>query len=724
MTKLQTMFQRINSMNVIAYALTMSALVVAAMFACTPAMLVVETVVVEREVTVQPEVVVQTVVVERDVTVNPEVVVHTVVVERAVMVEPVVEVQTVIVEREVTAQPEVVVKTVVVDREVTVEPVVIVKEILVEREVTVEPEVVVKQVVVEREVKADPAVVVHTVVVEREVTVAPEVIVPTVIVETTPGEKIDAGQHSTNAVCRDDFELSLTEPEIWPLTALSAGLPDSAGGGGSRATSASGGAPPPVVPSWPRVTRPPSTTFADNQSSEFVQTSEDEMSTFSLDTDRTSFHLALNWSRSGYEIVPDSVRAEEWINSFDYGYHVREDGTSFDILSDFVEHPLDPRLRLVRIAFQAPEVHDDSPVNVTLVLDASGSMADGNRVEIAREAAEALRDSLRSDDRISVVHFTTDVINEYTVQDAHPDDIASINSIARLAPHDSTNVQAGLNLGVHLAHKMRQRRPGALNYVVLMSDGVANVDATNPFAILDSATDVDPRNPLRLITVGVGINNYNDVLLEQLAQHGNGWYRYLSEPWEGRQLFNRENWIALSVPFADQTRAQVTWNPEHIERWRLIGYENRVTSDESFTSALKKFAEIPSGAATTVFFEVEPKTTVAGENNDPSLGNVELRWVSPKDGTDKQQESEIAPYLDAADGFSIFGAIVALASDRYSGVCEVASDNVYAQLTSLGMWLQAIQPPISDTDAFRDFQFVLSKLIQSAKPPPPTGYSR
>ena len=72
-------------------------------------------------------------------------------------------------------------------------------------------------------------------------------------------------------------------------------------------------------------------------------------------------------------------------------------------------------------------------------------------------------------------------------------------------------------------------RPNSYNYIILMSDGVANVDATNPFAILQSSPDYDEQNPLRLITIGVGIDNYNDTLLEQLAQHGNGWYRYLGQ---------------------------------------------------------------------------------------------------------------------------------------------------------------------------------------------------
>ena len=260
----------------------------------------------------------------------------------------------------------------------------------------------------------------------------------------------------------------------------------------------------------------------------------------------------------------------------------------------------------------------DLPLNVTLVLDGSGSMADGNRVDIAREAAETIRSSLGRDDRMSIVHFDNNVKRGLTVKDDNPGSTALRNSIRDLYPGGGTNVQAGLNQGVRLADEMRRQRPNAYNYVILMSDGVANVDATNPFAILESARDVNPDNPIRLITIGVGINNYNDVLLEQLAQHGNGWYRYLSTPEEGQMLFNRENWLALSVPFADQTRAQVVWDENLVRSWRMIGYENRVTSDESFTRAEKKFAELPAGSATTVFFELElVDPYVLGNANEP-----------------------------------------------------------------------------------------------------------
>ncbi len=138
---------------------------------------------------------------------------------------------------------------------------------------------------------------------------------------------------------------------------------------------------------------------------------------------------------------------------------------------------------------------------------------------------------------MAVVHFTTEVIGELTVEHSNPDDRDVRRSIDQLAPHGSTNVQAGLDLAVKLAARARRERPDAYNYIILMSDGVANVDATDPFAILESAGDSDSRNPLRLITIGVGIENYNDYLLEQLAQYGNGWYRYLSTTDQARATF-------------------------------------------------------------------------------------------------------------------------------------------------------------------------------------------
>ncbi len=600
-------------------------------------------------------------------------------------------VQTVVVEKSVPGQP--VLQTVIVEKEVSVPG-----------ETVVQTVVVPQTVVVEKQVKVPAETVFQTVVVEKEVMVTGETVVQTVIVEK-------------------EFVVEVEVEKVVEVEAMSAA---------PAATSAPHAAPTPGVktspPSAPsQSSQPGATTFQNTTRSNFVLTSQDDTSTFSLDTDRTSFQLALNWTRAGYEVDPASVRAEEWINAFNYGYEMPRHDDSFNIQTDILAHPLDNGLHLARVAFQAPDIVVDLPLNVTLVLDGSGSMADGNRVEIARTAAETIRTSLGRDDRMSIVHFDNNVKRGLTVRDDDPGSTALRNSIRDLYPGGGTNVQAGLNQGVQLADEMRRQRPNAYNYVILMSDGVANVDATNPFAILETARDDNPSNPIRLITIGVGIANYNDVLLEQLAQHGNGWYRYLSSPDEGRMLFDRDNWLALSVPFADQTRAQVVWDEEHVRSWRMIGYENRVTSDESFTRAEKKFAELPAGAATTVFFELELVDQYVLRNGNEPLGNVEVRWVTPSTGEGNRQHHEIDSALSNQDSTTDFGAIVALAADRYSGRHEYGGDHpgsIHNDLSDLQTLLRSLGSPISGTDAYNDFEFVLDSLVGSVQPVPRTGYSR
>ena len=627
-------------------------------------------------------------------------------------------------------------------------------------------ETVVQTVVVEKSVPGQP--VLQTVIVEKEVSVPGETVVQTVIVEKrvevagetlvekgspgapgapwapgppgAPGMPVPtarpAGEAAAATAPQPPVATVIVEKEIVKEVVVEVEVEKiveaEAMTAAPAATAASHSAPTPVVktspPSSPsQSSQPGATTFQNTTRSNFALTSQDDTSTFSLDTDRTSFQLALNWTRAGYEVDPASVRAEEWINAFNYGYEMPRHDDSFNIQTDILAHPLDNGLYLARVAFQAPDIVVDLPLNVTLVLDGSGSMSDGNRVEIARTAAETIRTSLGRDDRMSIVHFDNNVKRGLTVEDDDPGSTALRNSIRDLHPDGGTNVQAGLNQGVQLADEMRRQRPNAYNYVILMSDGVANVDATNPFAILETARDDNPSNPIRLITIGVGIANYNDVLLEQLAQHGNGWYRYLSSPDEGRMLFDRDNWLALSVPFADQTRAQVVWDEEHVRSWRMIGYENRVTSDESFTRAEKKFAELPAGAATTVFFELELVDPYVLRNGNETLGNVEVRWVTPNTGEGNRQHREIDAALSNRDSTTDFGAIVALAADRYSGRHEYGSDHpgsIHNDLSDLQTLLRSLGSPISGTDAYNDFEFVLDSLVGSVQPVPRTGYSR
>ena len=216
-----------------------------------------------------------------------------------------------------------------------------------------------------------------------------------------------------------------------------------------------------------------------------------------------------------------------------------------------------------------------------------------------------------------------------------------------------------------------------------------------------------------------------------------GWYRYLSTTSQARETFGRGAWLALSLPFADQTRAQVTWDPDVVRSWRIIGYENRITSDESFTQNRKEFAEIPSGAATTVFYELDlvegmDARSAAGAR----LGDVELRWVTPVSQASNRQHFPIwghwgTDFAAMDDPRLRLGTIAALAADRYSALPY--ADGRYApevrhDLSILMDELRRLERDLGRLEAYQDFAFLLDHIIrglpaESARPGG-SGYSR
>ncbi len=171
----------------------------------------------------------------------------------------------------------------------------------------------------------------------------------------------------------------------------------------------------------------------------------------------------------------------------------------------------------------------------------------------------------------------------------------------------------------------------------------------------------------------------------------------------------------------------MTWDPEMVQVWRIVGYENRVTSDESFTEARKEFAEIPAGTATTVFFELQ--LTEAGREDTSQLGQVEIRWVTPATGESNRQHATLLSTSDASleaqsDALLRFGAIVALAADRYSNL-DFAESPVHRDLLVLQDELQALDGQLGDLTSYQDFSFLLNYLAGTAeKENPSSGYSR
>ena len=336
---------------------------------------------------------------------------------------------------------------------------------------------------------------------------------------------------------------------------------DGAAPQGTAPTQASGGSAEDSGGEPPRIPDPDEdNTFVDPGTSGFVPTADDPRSTFGLDVDAGSFHLARSSLSQGYPVPPASVRPEEWVNALSYDETLEP--TSGGDLSLVGESGLAPSLddgtQVVRVGVAAREVPADARprVNITLVVDRSGSMDIRERLGLVQSSLAVLANQLRDDDTVSVVSFedqATPLLEPTPVRETRK----ILRAIERLTPGGSTNLEAGLSLGYEQAREAFD--PDAVNLVVLCSDGVANVGSTGPGSITDRIAE-EGADGIHLVTVGYGLGNYNDHLMEQLANLGDGFYAYVDTYDEAQQLFGTDLTTTL-VPVAGEARAQVDLRP-------------------------------------------------------------------------------------------------------------------------------------------------------------------
>ena len=293
----------------------------------------------------------------------------------------------------------------------------------------------------------------------------------------------------------------------------------------------------PTAAPWPGEPQPTpydGVTYQDPGVNPYVDPVEDRVSTFALDVDTASYTIAQRYIDDGFRPDPASVRVEEWINAFEQGYAPPLDDT-FAIVADGGPTPFTDRDEvLLRIGLQARDVRDRARADtaLTFVIDTSGSMEREGRLELVKDALARLVDGLDRDDSVAIVTFGDEgrVLLEPT-RATDRDEILHV--IGQLRPGGSTNLEHGLRLGYELARSSMTEN--GIDRVVLASDGVANVGLTDPEGILGSIRR-DAAAGIELVSVGVGMGNFNDVLLEQLADQGDGFYAYVNGPDEALPL--------------------------------------------------------------------------------------------------------------------------------------------------------------------------------------------
>ena len=331
------------------------------------------------------------------------------------------------------------------------------------------------------------------------------------------------------------------------------------------------------------------------------QVAQAPVSTFSIDVDTGSYSNVRRLLNAGRLPPPDAVRVEELVNYFPYDYAGPADGRPFAVHAALAPAPWQPRNVLLRIGIKGRDATPERlpPANLVFLVDVSGSMQSPDKLPLLKASLKLLVGALRPQDRITLVTYagTTRVALPPT---PGSEKTAIVQAIDQLVAGGST---AGAS-GIALAYQAAQQSfiAGGINRVLLATDGDFNVGITD-FRQLKSLVEARRKSGVSLSTLGFGTGNYNDQLMEQLADAGDGAYSYIDNLMEGNKVLVSEMSSTLAT-IARDVKIQVEFNPATVREYRLIGYENRLLAREDFHNDKVDAGDIGAGHTVTALYEL------------------------------------------------------------------------------------------------------------------------
>ena len=357
----------------------------------------------------------------------------------------------------------------------------------------------------------------------------------------------------------------------------------------------------------------------------FVQTVDDTLSTFSIDVDTASYSLSRRKIQGGSLPNYAAVRAEEFINYFDYEYD--KDGLTqdspFNVDMEIMEHPFKSDREILRVGLQGMEYSVESrpALHLTFLVDVSGSMSSIDKLPLAKESMHMLVDTLREDDTVALATYAGNISK--ILDPTFGDNKKQIHqAIDQLNSGGSTAMSSGLDLAYEMAWDSFE--PGAENRVIVLSDGDANVGRTGWADMISQIQSYADRG-ITMSTMGFGMGNYKDTRMEQLSNNGDGNNYYIDSKAQAHRVFV-DDFNSTMLSIARDVKIQVEFNPKSVLSYRLIGYENRDIADKDFRNDRVDAGEIGSGHNVTALYELVLDTS-AGLNE--KLVTSRLRYEKP-----------------------------------------------------------------------------------------------
>jgi Ca-activated chloride channel family protein len=458
-----------------------------------------------------------------------------------------------------------------------------------------------------------------------------------------------------------------------------------------------------IANSWAPQDRERYQALADNP----VQlTARSPVSTFSIDVDTGSYANVRRLLNAGRLPPADAVRVEEMINYFPYDYARPAGLAPFAVHTELTRAPWNDQRLLLRIAIKGQELAREAlpPANLVFLVDVSGSMNPADKLPLLKSSLKLLVNGLRAEDRIALVTYASGTT--VTLEPTPGSEKAKIiNAIDGLRAQGST---AGAS-GIELAYRMAQQGfiANGINRILLATDGDFNVGVTD-FRQLKGMVEERRKSGVSLSTLGFGTGNYNEQLMEQLADAGDGAYSYVDNLMEGHKVLVTEMTSTLAT-IARDVKIQVEFNPARVSEYRLVGYENRMLAREDFNNDQVDAGDIGAGHTVTALYELSPagaggmvdalRYGQAADSNAPArerpgsaglageLAHVKLRYKQPGEAASRllDQAVRLADLRDVtqASGEFRFATAVAgfgqiLRGGRYTGAWTIADARALA----------------------------------------------
>ena len=332
--------------------------------------------------------------------------------------------------------------------------------------------------------------------------------------------------------------------------------------------------------------------------------SQEPVSTFSIDVDTGSYSNVRRYLSSHGRLPPvDAVRLGEMINYFNYSYPQKKSVHPFTVDTETVDSPWKENAKIIRIGIKANDIeYKQLPAaNLIFLVDVSGSMNSENKLPLVKQTLRILTEQLRPQDKVTIVTYSSgETVALAPTSGKDKDKILTV--INQLQASGSTSGESAIQMAYEQAKKSFIQN--GINRILIATDGDFNVGVTD-FETLKGMIAEKRKSGISFTTLGYGTGNYNEELMEQLADAGDGNYSYIDNEKEARKVVQRQISSTLAT-VAQDVKIQVEFNPATVKEYRLVGYENRMLKQEDFNNDKVDAGDIGAGHTVTALYEIIP----------------------------------------------------------------------------------------------------------------------